>query len=177
MRRLALAAPLALFAAALLPRAALAEPPAHARLVDAKGQELGTAKLVEEDGGVKMELMVANLPPGKHGIHVHAVGKCDPPDFKSAGPHFNPGNKHHGLHNPQGPHAGDLANLEVKPDGRARELVTLKGVTLGGGERSLFQPGGTALVIHADPDDEKTDPAGNSGARIACGVIEKGAGQ
>ncbi len=160
--------------AALLPFAAAAAPPAHARLVDAKGQEVGKASFVQEDGGLKMELMVANLPPGKHGFHVHAVGKCDPPDFKSAGAHFNPGAKKHGRHNPEGMHAGDLANLEVKPDGRARELVTLKGVSLGAGPDSLLQPAGTALVVHADPDDEKTDPSGNSGARIACGVIEKG---
>ncbi|HZZ84289.1 MAG TPA: superoxide dismutase family protein [Anaeromyxobacteraceae bacterium] len=164
----------ALALAALLPLAALAEPPARARLVDSKGQEVGTAKLIQEDGGVKLELMVANLPPGKHGIHVHAVGKCDPPDFKSAGGHFNPAGKQHGRHNPKGMHAGDLDNLEVKADGRARELVTVKDVTLGSGPASLLQSGGTALVIHAAPDDEKTDPAGNSGARIACGVIEQG---
>jgi Cu-Zn family superoxide dismutase len=120
-----------------------------------------------------MAVVVNNLPPGKHGFHIHAVGKCDPPDFQSAGGHFNPFGKKHGLKNPEGPHAGDLPNLEVGPDGKGKLETTVGGLTLGKeGLATLFGSNGTAVVIHAGPDDEKTDPAGNSGARIACGVIK-----
>jgi Cu-Zn family superoxide dismutase len=111
------------------------------------------------------------MPPGKHGIHVHAVGRCEAPEFKTAGAHFNPTDKQHGLQNPAGAHSGDLPNLVVDQEGRGKATFTAKGATLGEGKGSLLGPEGTALVIHADPDDEKTDPAGNSGARIACGVI------
>ena len=120
---------------------------------------------------VKIALEVEKLPPGPHGFHIHAVGRCDPPDFASAGAHFNPEGKKHGLKNPEGPHAGDLSNLVVGPDGTAKATASAPRVTLGAGPNSVFQPGGTALVIHAAPDDDVTDPAGNSGARIACGVI------
>jgi superoxide dismutase, Cu-Zn family len=116
---------------------------------------------------------VANLPPGKHGIHIHSAAKCDPPAFTTSGGHLNPAGKKHGLHSPEGAHAGDLPNLEVGKNGKGKGTFTAKGVTLGEGEGSLFGPDGTALVIHADPDDEKTDPGGNSGARIACGPIER----
>jgi Cu-Zn family superoxide dismutase len=146
---------------------------AVATLKNAEGKEVGKATLTSAKDGVKVEVKAAGLPPGQHGIHVHAAAKCDPPDFKSAGAHFNPGEKQHGLHNPQGAHAGDLPNLSVGKDGKAKGSFTAKGATLGEGKGSLFGPDGTALVIHADPDDEKSDPAGNSGARIACGVIEK----
>jgi Cu-Zn family superoxide dismutase len=101
------------------------------------------------------------------------VGKCDPPDFKSAGPHFNPDNKKHGSKNPDGPHAGDLPNFDVGPDGTAKVSVVAPNVTLGDGPNSLFHPEGTALVIHEKADDYMTDPAGNAGARIACGVVQK----
>jgi Cu-Zn family superoxide dismutase len=122
---------------------------------------------------VRIDLDVAQLPPGTHGVHVHTVGKCEGPDFKSAGGHFNPTGKKHGKDNPDGPHAGDLLNFEVGADGRATTSVTDANVTLGPGANSLFQPGGTAVVIHQGPDDYKTDPAGNSGARIACGVVQR----
>jgi Cu-Zn family superoxide dismutase len=150
-----------------------AAPGAVATLRNAEGAEIGKATLSPRKGGVKVHVEVAKLTPGKHGIHLHAAGKCDAPDFTSAGPHFNPSDKHHGLHNPAGPHAGDLPNLVVGKDGKAKATFTAKGTTLGEGTGSLFGPDGTALVIHAGADDEKTDPAGNSGARIACGVIEK----
>ena len=110
-----------------------------------------------------------------HGIHVHAVGKCDAPDFMSAGGHFNPTMHQHGLDNPQGSHAGDMTNLTVASDGSASVDYLLKDASLASGANSLFGPDGTALVIHADMDDEKTDPSGNSGARIACGVISRAA--
>lgn len=147
-------------------------PSSHAVLRDAQGKEVGTASFTPTKGGVKVSVKVAELPPGKHGIHVHAAGKCEPPDFKSAGGHFNPLSKKHGLHNPEGAHAGDMPNLVVGEDGTAKATFTVKGATLDDGKGSLLGPDGTAIVIHADPDDEKTDPAGNSGARIACGVIE-----
>jgi Cu-Zn family superoxide dismutase len=161
---LAIAVPLVLAAAG---------PSGRAVLKSADGKDVGTATFTETKGGVEVQVQVANLPPGKHGIHVHAAGKCDAPDFKTAGGHFNPTGKKHGLMNPEGAHAGDMPNLTVGEDGKAKAKIIAKGASLAGGEGSLFGPEGTALVIHADADDEKTDPAGNSGARIACGVIEK----
>jgi Cu-Zn family superoxide dismutase len=157
-----------------LPLAAMAASQgAVATLKNADGKEVGKATFAPAKGGVKVQVTVAGLTPGKHGIHLHAAGKCDPPDFKSAGGHLNPAGKHHGLQNPEGPHAGDLPNLVVAKDGKAKASFTAKGATLGEGQGSLLGPEGAALVIHADPDDGKTDPAGNSGDRIACGVVEK----
>jgi Cu-Zn family superoxide dismutase len=150
-----------------------AGPPARAVLEDAQGKEIGTATFTPAKGGVRVQVRVAGLTPGKHGIHIHAAGKCEPPDFKSAGGHLNPSGRKHGLHNPEGAHAGDLPNLTVGKDGKAATAFTARGATLGEGPGSLLGPDGAALVIHADPDDEKTDPAGSSGARIACGVVEK----
>ncbi len=144
---------------------------ARAVLKDASGKDVGTANFARTSEGVTVSLRVTGLPPGTHAFHVHAVGKCDPPDFKSAGPHFNPGDRKHGWKNPQGHHAGDLPNVVVGPDGKGEVSATLADVSLGGGPTSLFHPGGTAVVVHADPDDERTDPAGNAGARIACGVV------
>ena len=115
----------------------------------------------------------SKLPPGTHAIHVHNVGTCTAPDFTSAGPHFNPGGKQHGTSNPNGPHAGDLPNFEVDAKGVGDVSFAVPDMTLRDGPNSLFHAGGTALVIHAAPDDNKTDPSGNAGARIACGVIEK----
>jgi Cu-Zn family superoxide dismutase len=146
---------------------------AKAELINSKGEHVGAATFTQKAHGVQLSLSASNLPPGAHGFHIHAVGKCEAPDFKSAGGHFNPEGKQHGLENPQGHHAGDLQNLTVKPNGKAKVKWLLSGVTLGEGANSLFHPEGTALVIHADPDDMKTDPAGNAGARIACGVITK----
>jgi Cu-Zn family superoxide dismutase len=146
---------------------------AHADVLNAAGQKIGTASFVPSEGGVRVNLDVSELPPGTHGIHIHSVGKCEGPDFKTAGPHFNPANKKHGRDNPEGPHNGDLPNIEVGADGHANTSMLDTNVTLGDGPNSLFQPGGTSIVIHANLDDYKTDPAGNSGARIACGVIQK----
>lgn len=146
---------------------------AKADLLNSKGQPVGTVKLTEKSNGVQLELQAAQLPPGLHGFHIHAVGQCQAPEFLSAGPHFNPEGKHHGLDNPQGHHLGDLPNLNVGPDGKASLKILAPGVNLGEGPNSLFHEGGTSLVIHARPDDGKTDPAGNAGPRIACGVITK----
>lgn len=144
---------------------------ATAQLKDPSGKVVGTATFKEMKDGVEVKVDVAGLTPGKHGIHLHEKGKCDPPDFKSAGDHFNPAKKHHGAKNPKGKHAGDLPNLDVKNDGTAKMTATAEGATLGKGATSLLKEGGTALIIHEGPDDEKSDPAGQSGGRIACGVV------
>ena len=146
---------------------------AKAELRDAQGVKIGTALLTEEQDGVRVSMQVEKLPPGKHGVHVHQNGACDPPDFATAGPHFNPTSAHHGLGNPKGPHGGDLPNLEVAADGHGRLEFVAKGASLGNGPASMLKPGGTAVVVHASADDGKSDPAGNSGARIACGVVVK----
>ncbi|HUO33371.1 MAG TPA: superoxide dismutase family protein [Candidatus Acidoferrum sp.] len=146
---------------------------AHAEIMNSKGEKIGNAVFTQTDQGVSIALNVSGLTPGTHAIHVHSVGKCDPPDFKTAGGHLNPFDKHHGKDNPEGPHAGDMLNIEVGADGAVHTTVLAPGATLGDGANSVFHEGGTALVIHEKADDYKTDPAGNSGARVACGVIEK----
>jgi Cu-Zn family superoxide dismutase len=156
------------------PAAARAGPAATAALKDAAGKDVGTATFTPTSGGVAVSLKVSGLKPGKHGFHVHAVGACDAPDFKTSGGHFNPTGKKHGLASPEGHHGGDLPNLVVGADGRGEASGTLTGLSLDEGDASLFHAGGTAVVIHADEDDEKSDPGGNSGARVACGVIARG---
>ena len=146
---------------------------AHADIVNAQGQNIGTAKILPAKKGVKIEVNVSQLPPGNHGIHIHAVGKCEGPAFTTAGGHLNPDTKKHGKDNPEGPHAGDLLMIDVKADGTAKATLLDTMVTLGDGANSLFHDGGTAIVIHEKEDDYKTDPTGNSGGRIACGVIQK----
>jgi len=150
-----------------------AQTAAHADIVDSKGRKIGSARLEQTSNGVRITLTASQLPPGIHGFHIHAVGKCDAPDFKTAGPHFNPDNKKHGSKNPEGPHAGDLGNIEVATDGTVHATALAPNVTIAEGPHSLFHADGTALVIHAQADDLMTDPSGNSGARIACGVIQK----
>jgi Cu-Zn family superoxide dismutase len=162
-----------LAALASFPFLALADPSASATLRDAKGDVVGTATLAPGDGGVQIAVRVSGVAPGLHGFHVHAVGKCEGPDFKSAGGHFNPAAKEHGLDNPKGSHAGDMPNLSVGTDGTGKGEFLARGATLDPGPGSLFPDGGTAVVLHAAPDDMKSDPAGNAGARIACGVVER----
>jgi len=170
MRRKALFITAALTAVMGVGSYALAEGTASATLKDGEGKEVGTAKITETPNGILIALDLASIPVGAHAFHVHAVGKCEGPDFKSAGPHFNPDDAKHGIMNQHGPHAGDMPNLEVPADGKLQvevlnTLVWLKG------ENSIFDDDGAAVVIHAKADDYKTDPAGDAGDRIACGVI------
>jgi Cu-Zn family superoxide dismutase len=149
------------------------ETAATAELRTASGASVGTANFTQVGNVVRVVLEARGLTPGLHGVHIHAVGKCDPPDFTTAGSHFNPGTKQHGALNSQGSHAGDLPNLNVGPDGNGRLETATEQITLGSGAASVWDADGSALVVHAAPDDFKTDPTGNSGARVACGVITK----
>ncbi|MES2096883.1 MAG: superoxide dismutase family protein [Pseudomonadota bacterium] len=133
----------------------------------ADGKTVGDATIRESADGLVVSLTVAGMTPGMHGAHLHAVGKCDGPDFASAGPHWNPTGTKHGSMNPAGPHEGDLPNLMIGADGKG----TLTYKVAGGRFDALLDADGAALVIHAAPDDLKTDPSGNSGGRIACGVL------
>ena len=144
------------------------EAAASAELSDSAGNAKGRATVREKDGGVVLRVEASGLAPGIHGVHVHAVGRCDPPDFASAGPHFNPAGRQHGRDNPQGMHQGDLPNLNVGADGRGSIEAPVAGATSTAG---LLDADGAAIVDHAAPDDYRTDPSGNSGARIACGVL------
>ena len=144
---------------------------AKAEIKAVDGKDVGTVVLTQTSAGVRLELALKGLPSGERAFHVHAVGKCESP-FASAGPHFNPGGKKHGHLNPGGHHAGDMPNLQIPLSGSLTLVVVNKEITLEKGKpNSVFREGGTAIVIHADKDDYKSDPAGNAGGRIACGVI------
>ena len=144
---------------------------AVADLKDKDGRSVGMATLRDATGGVLVSVEVKGLTPGLHAVHVHAVGKCEGPGFTSAGGHFNPAQKKHGLKNPEGPHAGDMPNMYVAKDGSGRFEVLNDNISLKAGDRSVFDADGSALVIHVGVDDYTTDPTGNAGDRAACGVI------
>lgn len=146
---------------------------AQAEIINSQGIKVGNAEFFQEQDRVKAKIEVSNLLEGRHGVHIHAVGKCEVPDFKTAGPHFNPEGKKHGTKNKDGAHAGDLPNLDVSANGEGKAEFDLNGVTLEMNQvNSLFQDDGTAIVIHDKEDDYQSDPSGNSGSRIACGVIQ-----
>jgi Cu-Zn family superoxide dismutase len=147
---------------------------ATAELKNASGAMVGTAVFTDVGDGLRLVLEMKGMPAGEHAVHVHETGICEPPAFTSAGGHFNPEKRQHGLLNPAGPHAGDLPNITIASDGTGRLESHTARVTIGPGTTSLLDDHGRALVVHAGPDDFRTDPTGNSGARIACGVIVKG---
>ena len=149
---------------------------ARAQLLDADGNVVGDAILEESDGSVTVTVSVDGLSPGEHGVHVHTIGRCEVTAdgaFTSAGGHFNPDGRSHGLENPAGPHAGDLPNMTVGADGRGTLTATTDRFTLAAGDRSVFDADGAAIVVHASADDMRSDPAGDAGARVACGVLSR----
>jgi len=150
-------------------------PMAKAALHNGQGELVGIVTLAETLDGVRVVAQVSGLRPGYHGFHIHEAGKCEPPGFTSAGAHFNPDAAHHGLWGLYGFHAGDLPNLLVAPDGTGVLIAYAPHATLRAGPHSLFQDGGTAVIVHRQPDDQRTDPSGDSGDRLACGVVTRAA--
>jgi len=145
---------------------------ASVELKDADGNVVATAMLKDTSDGVHLTVSATDVAPGSHGIHFHAVGLCEGPDFTTAGKHINLDGSEHGLDNPNGPHDGDLPAIEVEDDGAAEYEAKTDRITLSDGDMSVFDDDGSALIIHADPDDQTTDPTGNSGDRVACGALE-----
>ena len=141
-------------------------------LKDGQGKEVGSAELTDTPNGVLIKLTLEGVPSGEHGFHIHETGKCEGPDFKSAGSHYNPDKTKHGFLNREGPHAGDMPNVHV-PEGGKLTVEVLNGLVTVDGERALLDEDGSALVIHHGPDDYQSDPAGHAGDRLACGVIAK----
>jgi superoxide dismutase, Cu-Zn family len=145
---------------------------AKANFINSQGKQVGTVSIEHMASATLFLLNLHDLPPGVHAIHIHAVGQCDPPSFDSAGPHYNPQNTQHGMHNPKGPHAGDLPNITIPASGKLETQIVVVGMRQWEGEGGVLDGDSSSLVIHANPDDYKTDPSGNSGARIACADID-----
>ncbi len=148
-------------------------PAASAALIDAKGGEIGEARLEQTPNGTLLKLELRNVAPGVHALHIHEVGRCEGPEFTSAGDHLAPGGRQHGFLNSKGPHAGDLPNIDVPKTGQLSVEYLLTDVNLGSGPGALLDSDGSAIVIHASKDDYRSDPAGNAGDRIACGPIRR----
>lgn len=146
-------------------------PRAGAELRKADGQIVARAAVTPNSQGLHLQIEATGLPPGTYGAHIHTTGRCDAPDFASAGGHWNPMSRQHGSENPQGSHMGDLPNLVVAANGRGTLSADIPHGTLRGGDHGVLDADGAAVVIHAGPDDYRTDPSGNSGARVACGVL------
>lgn len=144
---------------------------ASARIMDSSGRQLAVASAMQQNDGLRISVSASGLRAGTYGLHVHAVGRCDAPDFTSAGPHWNPTMRQHGSQNPQGPHRGDLPNLIVGANGQGEIAFTIPDARVSGGVGGMLDSDGAAIVVHAGPDDYRTDPSGNSGARIGCGVF------
>lgn len=150
---------------------AIAQESGRGKFIDAQGKEVGSLTVDHMPSGTMFLLKLHDLPPGVHGMHLHAIGTCTPPSFDSAGPHWNPAGAQHGKDNPKGKHAGDFDNITIPADGKLELQVVLQGTALRG-PGGLLDEDGAAIVIHANPDDYKTDPSGNSGTRIACAPIQ-----
>lgn len=146
--------------------------PVHVQMFDKDNAVIGTATLIQRTEGVKIELKMHHLPPGKHAVHIHEKGDCVAPTFETAGEHLALKKQHHGTQAAHGPHLGDLPNIEVDANGNLITEIMSERITLKKGPRSVLKKGGTSLVIHENADDHKSQPSGNSGARIACGVIK-----
>jgi Cu-Zn family superoxide dismutase len=148
---------------------------AQSPLVNARGEVIGTVQAKPSPGGVALGIVASKLPPGTHGMHIHTTGRCDAPDFSSAGPHWNPAGRQHGEANRDGPHLGDLGNVTIMSDGSLASTTLVLKTRLTTAETGqhpvIIDPDGASLIIHADEDDRRTDPSGNSGPRIACAVI------
>lgn len=147
---------------------------ANATLTDASGAAKGSATFRQVSDGVQVSVNATGMPPGPKGLHLHMTGRCDPPGFESAGGHWNPTAMKHGKEAPNGPHRGDLDNIDIAADGSGRAEAVIRGAMLTGGDTPLLDADGAALIIHAGPDDYRTDPSGNSGGRVACGVVTAG---
>lgn len=142
------------------------------KFINSQGKEVGRVHIEHMPSATLFLLTLHDMPPGVHGIHIHAVGKCEPPSFDSAGAHFNPGGSQHGMKNPKGPHAGDLPNITIPDSGKLETTIMVAGARQWTGEGGILDGDGASLVIHANPDDYMTDPSGNSGARIACAKLD-----